>query len=56
MDPASGSRYTFMDGCSIEEVALRVASTPDAPSQFNDEYTSGNPLGRVFELGIKQRC
>jgi iron complex outermembrane receptor protein len=28
---------------------------PDAPSQFNYDYTSGNPLGRVFELGVKTK-
>lgn len=28
---------------------------PDAPSQYNYDYTNGNPLGRVFELsaGVK---
>lgn len=28
---------------------------PYAPSQYNYDYTSGNPLGRVFELGVKKR-
>jgi iron complex outermembrane receptor protein len=28
---------------------------PDAPSNYNYDYTTGNPLGRVFEIGIKKR-
>lgn len=28
---------------------------PDAPSNYNYDYTTGNPLGRVFELGVKKR-
>ncbi len=28
---------------------------PDAPSQFNYDYTSGNPLGRVFEVSLKKK-
>jgi iron complex outermembrane recepter protein len=27
----------------------------DAPSQYNYDYTNGNPLGRVFEAAIKKR-
>ena len=27
---------------------------PYAPSQYNYDYTSGNPLGRVFEIGVKK--
>jgi iron complex outermembrane recepter protein len=27
----------------------------DAPSQYNYDYTTGNPLGRVFEIGLKKR-
>lgn len=27
---------------------------PYAPSQYNYDYTSGNPLGRVFELSVKK--
>jgi iron complex outermembrane recepter protein len=27
----------------------------DAPSQYNYDYTTGNPLGRVFEVGLKKR-
>jgi outer membrane receptor protein involved in Fe transport len=27
----------------------------DAPSQFNYDYTNGNPLGRVFEVALKKR-
>jgi iron complex outermembrane receptor protein len=28
---------------------------PDAPSNYNYDYTTGNPLGRVFEIGVKKR-
>jgi iron complex outermembrane receptor protein len=28
---------------------------PDAPSNYNYDYTTGNPLGRVFEIGIKKK-
>lgn len=28
---------------------------PYVPSQYNYDYTNGNPLGRVFELGVKKR-
>ena len=28
---------------------------PDAPSNYNYDYTTGNPLGRVFEVGVKKR-
>jgi iron complex outermembrane receptor protein len=28
---------------------------PDAPAQANYDYTTGNPLGRVFEIGLKKR-
>lgn len=27
----------------------------DAPSQYNYDYTNGNPLGRVFEVALKKR-
>jgi iron complex outermembrane recepter protein len=27
----------------------------DAPSQYNYDYTNGNPLGRVFEVNVKKR-
>jgi iron complex outermembrane receptor protein len=27
----------------------------DAPSQYNYDYTNGNPLGRVFEIGINKK-
>jgi iron complex outermembrane recepter protein len=27
----------------------------DAPSQYNYDYTNGNPLGRVFEVNLKKR-
>jgi len=27
---------------------------PDAPSNYNYDYTTGNPLGRVFEIGVKK--
>ncbi|MGH8186366.1 MAG: hypothetical protein ACREUC_07365, partial [Steroidobacteraceae bacterium] len=27
----------------------------DAPSQYNYDYTNGNPLGRVYELAVKKR-
>jgi len=27
----------------------------DAPSQFNYDYTNGNPLGRVFEVALKKK-
>jgi iron complex outermembrane receptor protein len=27
---------------------------PDAPSNYNYDYTTGNPLGRVFEVGVKK--
>jgi iron complex outermembrane receptor protein len=27
---------------------------PDAPSNYNYDYTTGNPLGRVFEIGFKK--
>ena len=27
---------------------------PYVPSQYNYDYTAGNPLGRVFELGVKK--
>jgi hypothetical protein len=27
----------------------------DAPSQYNYDYTNGNPLGRVFEVAVKKR-
>jgi iron complex outermembrane receptor protein len=27
---------------------------PYAPSQYNYDYTSGNPLGRVIEVGVKK--
>jgi outer membrane receptor protein involved in Fe transport len=27
----------------------------DAPSQFNYDYTNGNPLGRVFEVNLKKK-
>ncbi|PZQ57937.1 MAG: TonB-dependent receptor [Phenylobacterium zucineum] len=27
---------------------------PYAPSQYNYDYTSGNPLGRVFEMSVKK--
>jgi len=34
-----------------------IANTdpPDAPSQYNYDYTKGNPLGRVYELDFKKR-
>ncbi|WP_293365551.1 TonB-dependent receptor [Phenylobacterium sp.] len=28
---------------------------PYVPSQYNYDYTNGNPLGRVFEVGFKKR-
>jgi iron complex outermembrane receptor protein len=28
---------------------------PDAPSNYNYDYTTGNPLGRVFEVGVRKR-
>lgn len=28
---------------------------PDAPSNYNYDYTTGNPLGRVFEVGVKKK-
>ncbi|WP_372782473.1 TonB-dependent receptor domain-containing protein [Phenylobacterium sp.] len=28
---------------------------PHAPSNYNYDYTTGNPLGRVFEVGVKKR-
>ena len=28
---------------------------PDAPSNYNYDYTTGNPLGRVFEIGVKKK-
>ena len=28
---------------------------PDAPSNYNYDYTTGNPLGRVFEIGLRKR-
>ncbi|MDP3855685.1 TonB-dependent receptor domain-containing protein [Phenylobacterium sp.] len=28
---------------------------PDAPSNYNYDYTTGNPLGRVFQLGVKKK-
>jgi iron complex outermembrane receptor protein len=27
---------------------------PDAPSNYNYDYTTGNPLGRVFQIGVKK--
>ena len=27
---------------------------PDAPSNYNYDYTTGNPLGRVFQIGFKK--
>jgi iron complex outermembrane receptor protein len=28
---------------------------PDAQSQYNYDYTTGNPLGRVFEIGVHKK-
>lgn len=28
---------------------------PDAPSNYNYDYTTGNPLGRVFQVGVRKR-
>ena len=28
---------------------------PDAPSNYNYDYTTGNPLGRVFQVGVKKK-
>jgi iron complex outermembrane receptor protein len=28
---------------------------PHAPSNYNYDYTTGNPLGRVFEIGVKKK-
>lgn len=28
---------------------------PDAPSQYNYDYTTGNPLGRVYEIGVHKK-
>ena len=28
---------------------------PYVASNFNYDYTNGNPLGRVFEIGVKKK-
>jgi outer membrane receptor protein involved in Fe transport len=28
---------------------------PYAPSQYNYDYTQGNPLGRTFEVGFSKK-
>jgi len=47
------SSFGLTMGLSVQNVLDE--DPPDAPSQYNYDYTTGNPLGRVFELSAQMK-
>ncbi len=50
-------RYQLMDSTTITASIQNVLDTDPAhvASQFNYDYTNGNPLGRTFKLNVRKR-
>ena len=48
-------RWSVTDSVTITGSVQNILDEDpsDAPSQYNYDYTNGNPLGRVFEIGAK---
>jgi iron complex outermembrane receptor protein len=48
------ARWMSPWGLALTASVQNVLDTdpPDAPSMYNYDYTTGNPLGRVFEVGV----
>ena len=50
-------QYQFMDRYTLTLAVQNILDTdpPFATSNFNYDYTNGNPLGRTFQIGLRGR-